>query len=413
MNRFLLLIAFFFCVLLIGCGTEFPRANSSGLSDKTASGSESGTSTDVQNSSNNQNSTLSDSKTAVTAQPPKATPGEADDASLDPLIEGLEFPNVDIQKLLSDRRSAYETSPEDLKAVSEYISLISSLGAHHSRQGDDDKAYAAYERAGEILEKAVSAGVQFPPRLMAPIYYNCACARSRAGKTNEALTCLTQAIQNGFSDLSMIQEDGDLEAVRKLPAFSELLSGWEAQTKANLMEDVRSEITKFESFPFDFSLPDVTGNQVSLAALRGKVCIIDLWGTWCPPCRAEIPSFIRLQEKYAAAGFQIVGLNEERVGTEEIQTKKVRDFIASNNMNYPCALVTPEVKGQIPKLRGYPTTLFIDRTGKVRLVAVGMHKYGYLEAVVEALIEEPAPDDADTPESAAAATREAAAEKSE
>lgn len=57
-------------------------------------------------------------------------------------------------------------------------------------------------------------------------------------------------------------------------------------------------------------------------------------------------------------------------------------------MNYPCALIDEVTQDQIPKFAGYPTTLFVDRTGKVRLKAVGLHPYEFFEGVVLALLNE-------------------------
>src|SRR5687768_4423683 len=58
---------------------------------------------------------------------------------------------------------------------------------------------------------------------------------------------------------------------------------------------------------FDFTLKDVDGNQVSLSAYKGKVVLLNFWATWCGPCKAEIPGFVRLQEKYRDKGLVIVG----------------------------------------------------------------------------------------------------------
>ena len=142
-----------------------------------------------------------------------------------------------------------------------------------------------------------------------------------------------------------------------------------------------------ETFPFDFNVTDVTGKQHRLADYQGKVVVVDIWGTWCPPCREEIPSFIRLQEKYGPQGFQMLGLNYED-GDPQTAMKSVTDFIAETGINYPCALGTNDIQAQVPNFEGFPTTIFIDKTGKVRRKAVGLHKYEYLEAVVTGLLAE-------------------------
>lgn len=64
----------------------------------------------------------------------------------------------------------------------------------------------------------------------------------------------------------------------------------------------------------DFQLEDSAGNQVSLAALRGKVVLVNFWATWCPPCRAEMPSMEKLQEAMSGDDFVMLAINVEENG---------------------------------------------------------------------------------------------------
>lgn len=156
-----------------------------------------------------------------------------------------------------------------------------------------------------------------------------------------------------------------------------------------LRRHVRAEMAACESFPFTITAVDVAGREQSLESLRGKVVLVDLWGTWCPPCRAEIPSFIRLQDELGPQGLQVLGVNFERGQSPEENAKVVTDFIAEQRVNYPCILGDGGIMQQVPNLRGFPTTLFIDRSGKVRLMAVGARPHEYLAAVVSELLAEP------------------------
>ena len=87
---------------------------------------------------------------------------------------------------------------------------------------------------------------------------------------------------------------------------------------------------------------------------------------------------------------QIIGLGYEN-GEKAEAVQLTRDFMAKNKMNYTCMLGDAATQKQVPKFEGYPTTLFIDRTGKVRLQYVGLHPYPTLESAVTLLLEEPAP----------------------
>jgi thiol-disulfide isomerase/thioredoxin len=304
----------------------------------------------------------------------------------DPLLEGLSFQGLDEQ--FATIKDAYTESPEDVHAVAQYLQIVEQLGTVQSRQGNQVTANAAFHRAGEILEKAMKAGVEVDNRLKGIVYYNYACVTSSDGNAETALSLIEKAMESGFSDLNQLQQDEELVAVRKLPGFAEKLAAWEAKAKERELEHARGDLAAAESFPFSFELTDVHGAPMNLVNFQGKVCIVDIWGTWCPPCRAEIPSFIKLQETYGSQGFQMVGLNQERAPTPEEQAQLVTSYIEENGINYPCALITEEVLSQVPDFSGFPTTLFIDRQGKVRLKAVGLHDYSYLEAVVSELLAE-------------------------
>lgn len=155
-----------------------------------------------------------------------------------------------------------------------------------------------------------------------------------------------------------------------------------AQAEASRM------LAEFVPFEFDFQLTDVSGQPISKSEFKGKVLIVDLWGTWCPPCRQEIPHFVALYEKYKGQGLEVVGLNSER-GVPDAQAQTVRQFRSRNNIPYRCAVVSERVIEQVTPFEGFPTTLFFDRTGKLRLKLVGYHEIANLQAVTETLLNEP------------------------
>ncbi len=146
-------------------------------------------------------------------------------------------------------------------------------------------------------------------------------------------------------------------------------------------------------FEFSFDLEDVNGQRLVKEDFAGKVLVVDLWGTWCPPCRMEIPHFIALHHKYQDQGLQVIGLNHERVSDPKQAARQVLQACREDGIDYPCALLPKRVADQVPDLEGFPTTLFIDRAGKVRLMVAGYHEMPFLQAVVETLLKEKAPGD--------------------
>ncbi len=134
-------------------------------------------------------------------------------------------------------------------------------------------------------------------------------------------------------------------------------------------------------------MPDLDGKSVALTDYKGKVVIVDIWGTWCPPCRMEIPHFVELHKKYRDAGLEIIGLNYEGDDADEARDT-VNKFVTEHGVTYKCLLGDAVTQSQVPEFGGFPTTLFIDRTGRVRLKEVGYRPLSKHEAIVSSLLEE-------------------------
>jgi thiol-disulfide isomerase/thioredoxin len=156
----------------------------------------------------------------------------------------------------------------------------------------------------------------------------------------------------------------------------------------------RSEMRSFRTFPFDFESQTIEGKSLRKQDFTGRVLIVDIWATWCPPCRGEIPSFVSLQSKYQDAGLSIVGMNFERTATPRDAILAIEEFRRGQPINYPLVLGEEPVRKQVPHFSGYPTTLFIDGKGMVRMTLVGAHPFETLEAYSLILLSEldaPAP----------------------
>jgi len=128
----------------------------------------------------------------------------------------------------------------------------------------------------------------------------------------------------------------------------------------------------------NFTIADLQENQVSLDSdpFKGKVILVNIFGTWCGSCNAEIPHLVHFKKKYESQALEIIGIAFER-DPEKIAKAKVRELIGKRNINYPIlfggqekrAHVLSTIKG-IDRFSGYPTTIFIGRDGKVKDVKV-------------------------------------------
>ena len=124
----------------------------------------------------------------------------------------------------------------------------------------------------------------------------------------------------------------------------------------------------------DFTLRDLDGNRVSLSDERfeGKVVLVELWGTWCPPCLLQIPYLIRWQETYRDRGFEIVALEFAafKASPKKEYEKSLKKSLEAAGVNYTViqAGETTDVGDVLPQLRnfqGFPTSIFSGRDGLV------------------------------------------------
>jgi peroxiredoxin len=117
--------------------------------------------------------------------------------------------------------------------------------------------------------------------------------------------------------------------------------------------------------PPPFTLPDLEGNEVSLSDFEGKVVVLDLWATWCPPCRQEIPFLVSLYNEYRDQGLEVIG-----VGLDQQGASVIAPFVEANDVTYTI-LVGGQDIGRSYKVSSIPMTLMIDRNGVVASKDVG------------------------------------------
>jgi len=111
-----------------------------------------------------------------------------------------------------------------------------------------------------------------------------------------------------------------------------------------------------------YAAVSVEGDSVSLAALRGKPVLLNIWATWCHPCREEIPELQRLYERYRDQGLELVGVSVDAGGDEAA----IRDFMRRYGMTYPVWRDPAENVSTTFLALGVPATFLIDRDGVLR-----------------------------------------------
>ena len=115
----------------------------------------------------------------------------------------------------------------------------------------------------------------------------------------------------------------------------------------------------------------INGQKIDTTRLKGKVVMIDIWATWCPPCRMEIPHLQKLYDSYKGRGFRLIGVS---LGEGK---EKPANYARDAKLNYDIAYTNPKeaaALGAKLDVGSIPSTYLIDKKGILRLVEVGFNE---------------------------------------
>jgi thiol-disulfide isomerase/thioredoxin len=133
----------------------------------------------------------------------------------------------------------------------------------------------------------------------------------------------------------------------------------------------------------ELSLTDLAGNPASLADYRGKIVLVNLWATWCPPCKEEMPALETFYRKHAEEGFAIVAVNDGDPTSDVVQ------FVKDYGLSFPVWLDPTYIATEKKfKTKNLPSSFVIDRDGQVVLSWVGGINLSTLEKYVTPIIED-------------------------
>jgi thiol-disulfide isomerase/thioredoxin len=132
-----------------------------------------------------------------------------------------------------------------------------------------------------------------------------------------------------------------------------------------------------------FTLDDLAGKKVSLSDFKGRPLVVNFWGTYCDPCKIEMPWLEEFQKKYAADGLEVVGVTYDA----EVGKEKIGKDVQRLGVTYPILLSDAEVeKSYLKDSEVLPMSFYVDKAGKVVDVSAGLGQKDELEAMVKETI---------------------------
>ncbi|GLI39801.1 TlpA family protein disulfide reductase [Geobacter hydrogenophilus] len=126
----------------------------------------------------------------------------------------------------------------------------------------------------------------------------------------------------------------------------------------------------------DFTLNTLNGEVVKLSDLKGQVVIVNFWATWCPPCREEIPSMMRLNAAMAGKPFRMLCVSIDDGGKVAVE-----EFFRKTGFSLPALMDTDKRAGKLYGITGVPETFVIDRHGVILKKVVGAMEWDHPEVI--------------------------------
>ncbi|MBL8124282.1 MAG: TlpA family protein disulfide reductase [Blastocatellia bacterium] len=166
------------------------------------------------------------------------------------------------------------------------------------------------------------------------------------------------------------------------PSVNSVASNSEPQKKNSEFPPIAEKVAQAQ-------MKNLDGTTSKVADMKGKVLLLNMWATWCGPCRGEMPALVKMQDEHRERGFEIIGLNTDDGDTKEMIDK----FAAEMKLNYKLVWAPTEMQAALLKISnfgGIPQSFIVDRDGKLRGVfrGGGANEIKKMEELVAQIVNE-------------------------
>ena len=302
----------------------------------------------------------------------------------------------------------------DVKILNEAIQEINHVKATKVATGDRDPeiAYHTMVATGRLAEtlmprsekvasslmieegsiaKRLKDNPMYPKEslvsLATPVFHQ-AIAYAIKDNPDDAFRCLEEAFDLGFVEFDDVIGDEHLAKLKDQNRLKQVVQCAEDSyiTKAEAWS--RKVLGEFRPFPFKLDVAGLNNGRLENGDFPGEVLVVDLWATWCPPCREALPHFVELAEQFEGEGVQVVGVSMDNPEDPTSSRDAVSAVQKEEQLNFPVGLGDTSVTDQLPGKQLLPTTVFVDRSGNVRYIATGVHDTYRLSAIAKMLADE-------------------------
>ena len=155
--------------------------------------------------------------------------------------------------------------------------------------------------------------------------------------------------------------------------------------KGNSIQNGRLPVPQKGFSAPDFTLQTLDGEEVTLSEFNGQIVLINLWASWCGPCRAEMPALQNIHQKYKDQGVVILAVNV----TYQDDIASAETFVNELGITFPILMDSNAEVAHLYQLRSLPTSFFVDKDGRITEVVIGgPMAEALLQSRIESLLKE-------------------------